>query len=126
MRGVAPMPSGGGTLGTTHRNHVPAEAHFAAEKEKGRKLVEASGLICGAGAGIEIQAVGLMNARFLYFAFEKYHQKYHHFQKCPVCGFNHTVYRDAGLVGCRSPIQGCLRHGLMDVQPASRMLCHVI
>ena len=32
------------------RSRVPAKAHFAAEKEKGRKLVEASGLICGAGA----------------------------------------------------------------------------
>ena len=66
------MPSGGGTLGTTHRNHVPAEAHFAAEKEKGRKLVEASGLICGAGAGIEKCLEDRMNAGFLLIHYEKY------------------------------------------------------
>ena len=71
MGEAAPKPSGGGTPGTTHRNHVPAEAHFAAEKEKGRKLVEASGLICG-GAGIEKCLEDRMNAGFLLIHYEKY------------------------------------------------------
>ena len=36
-------------LTLAHHSRVPSKAHFAAEK-KGQKLVEASGLICGAGA----------------------------------------------------------------------------
>ena len=68
------------------RSRVPAKAHFAAEKEKGRKLVEASGLICGAGAGIERFPTSRMNIGFEVFYFEMYRQKYRHFQKCPTCG----------------------------------------
>ena len=51
-------------LTLARRSRVPAKAHSAAEKEKGRKLVEASGLICGAGAGIANHAAGRMNACF--------------------------------------------------------------
>ena len=52
-------------LTLAHRSRVPAKAHFAAEKEKGRKLVEASGLICGAGATLTILALTRMNAHSL-------------------------------------------------------------
>jgi hypothetical protein len=46
---------------------VPSKAHFAAEKEKGQKLVEASG-----GAGIEKCLEDRMNAGFLLIHYEKY------------------------------------------------------
>ena len=59
-------------LTLAHRSRVPAKAHFAAEKEKGRKLVEASGLICGAWAGIEKCLEDRMNAGFLLIHYEKY------------------------------------------------------
>jgi hypothetical protein len=59
-------------LTLAHHSRVPSKAHFAAEKEKGRKLVEASGLICGAGAGIEKCLEDRMNAGFLLIHYEKY------------------------------------------------------
>ena len=63
-------------------------------KEKGRKLVEASGLECGAGAGITKQAVNPMDAVFIGNLFHKCHQKYRHFSVCPICGGDEALCYD--------------------------------
>ena len=52
-------------LTLAHHSRVPSKAHFAAEKEKGQKLVEA-------GAGIEKCLEDRMNAGFLLIHYEKY------------------------------------------------------
>ena len=45
--------------------------------------MEATGLVCGAGAGITNHAVGPMDTVFTGKLFQKYRQKYRHFQECP-------------------------------------------
>lgn len=52
------------------------------EKEKGRKLAEASGLACGS-TGIEKCLENLMSIVFSRYGLKKYRQKYRHFSKCP-------------------------------------------
>lgn len=70
---------------------VKATSHRG--KEKGRKLVEATGLICG-GAGITNHAAGRMDSVFFGNEFKKYRQKYRHFPVCPVCGEDETLSYD--------------------------------
>ena len=52
------------------------------EKEKGRKLAEASGLACGS-TGTEKCLENLISIVFSRYGLKKYRQKYRHFSKCP-------------------------------------------
>ncbi|MFI8619312.1 hypothetical protein ACIGHN_27880 [Acidovorax sp. NPDC077693] len=53
--------------------------------------MDSSGLVRGAGAGIENRPAGGMKSMFLKFRFKKCRQKYQHFSTLAACGANQTL-----------------------------------